>query len=90
MASCTNQGSLPAVTVNTILTMVLRIGQPVTVKTPDGGEYDIIWNHQYSEPEVLGLQPGTDVRGITQTAQWLGYLDAQVDWYAQTKRHRQP
>lgn len=83
--------ALNEVAVNTILTMVVRVKQPVTVKLVSGREYDIVWNPHYTEPEII--VPGTtaiDNRGIAQVLRWLEKQTAVIDWYPQTKHHTQP
>jgi len=91
MKSSPSHATLSEITVDTILTMVLRLRQPMTLKMENGEEYDIIWNREYRRPEVL--QPNqltVDTRGITQTVKWLEDQSEHVEWYPQTKRHIQP
>lgn len=91
MPSNTAPTTLSSITIDTIMTMVMRLRQPVTVKIETGEEYDIIWNREYRRPEVLKpKQSMGDIYGVTQTIKWLGVQHADVNWYAQTKRHRQP
>lgn len=81
---------LSEMSVNTILTMVIRLKQPMTVKVAKDDEYDIVWNRTYNQPEVLHPKhAGVDVRGISQTLKWLESQSDDVHWYAQTKRHTQ-
>ncbi|WP_078598621.1 hypothetical protein [Evansella clarkii] len=82
---------LTEVTINTIITMVVLIKQPLSVKMADDKEYDIVWNKQHTEPELI--EPGKDVttvRGIVQIVRWLEEQTAVTDWYAQTKHYTQP
>lgn len=91
MTDETKTKPLSEMTVNTILTMVFRLKQPMTVRVSEDDEYDIVWNRVYNQPEVLHPRRiGVDVRGISQTVKWLESQNEDVEWFTQTKRQTQP
>lgn len=91
MPSTTTPAALSSVTIDTIVTMVMRLRQPMTLEMENGEEYDIIWNRESRRPEVLKSgQSTTEIYGIIQTIKWLERQSNDIKWYAQTKRHIQP
>jgi hypothetical protein len=91
MPSKTSPATLSSVTIDTIVTLVMRVRQPMTLEMKNGEVYDIIWNREYRRPEVLKPDQSTaEVFGIIQTIKWLERQPNDITWYAQTKRHIQP
>jgi hypothetical protein len=91
MTSKTTDATMTEITMDTIITMVVRLRQPMTLKMENGDEYDLIWNREYRRPEVIKLgETNTDIRGIIQTIKWLRNQSEHTEWYPQTKRHIQP
>jgi hypothetical protein len=91
MTSPTTSTPLSDVTMDTIITMVVRLKQPMTIKTESGEEYDILWNHEFRRPEVLKLgESSADILGIIQIIKWLERQSNDIEWFPQTKRHPQP
>lgn len=77
------------VTVNTIMTMVVRVKQPMTVQSGNA-KVDIVWNYDYAEPEIINQQTKQiERRGIVQVVHWLE--DTRIDDFGtNTRNWKQP
>lgn len=83
--------NLSEIAINTILTMVVRLRQPMFVQLLSKREYSIVWNRNYNEPELIEPDKSTTtVRGMVQIMHWLESQTAIIDWYAETKQNEQP